>query len=145
MSTFEIILVCFIAWLGLTITGIFAFYICKTKMQNREFLVQNHRELWTFYYNNMDELEELFNPNAKVRDLTEKERTFATMLTTHVECAFSLRKFDLVITENKEAVNLDIASTYSLPLMRKYWESAKKYRSKSFAKEIDKLIKEKQD
>ena len=114
-------------------------------MQNREFLVQNHRELWTFYYNNMDELEELFNANAKVRDLTEKERTFATMLTTHVECAFSLRKFDLVITKNKEAVNLDIASTYSLPLMRKYWESAQKYRSKSFAQEIDKLIKEKQD
>ena len=114
-------------------------------MQNREFLVQNHRELWTFYYNNMDELEELFNPNAKVRDLTEKERTIATMLTTHVECAFSLRKFDLVITENKEAVNLDIASTYSLPLMRKYWESAKKYRSKSFASYVNKLINKKQD
>ena len=144
MTTFEIIIVCFLAWGALMLCSIFTFNIFKTKMDNKKYLVQNHRELWTYYCEHVDELKVLFDNKAKVRALSEKEHMFAVMLTNHAECAYKMLKNDLVFTDKKAALR-DFADVYRKPLMHEYWQNARQYRDADFVKQIDKLLGEKQD
>ena len=139
MTAFEIVLICFFAWGALMLCAIFTFHIFKTKMNNKKFLVQNHRELWTYYCDNLEDLNELFNNKAKVRPLTEKEHMFAVMLTNHAECAYKMLRYDLVLTDKKAGLR-DFASVYRKPLMNEYWKDAKQYRDPDFVKQIEKLL-----
>ncbi len=141
MSTFEIVLTCFLGWFALVLAAFFAFTIIKTKIKNKSFLVKNHREIWTYYSEHEDKLKDLFDPKAKVRELTGIERRFAIMLTTHAELAYSMVKTDMLYIESKKPFMTDIAKVYSKPLMKKYWEETKQFRSPSFAKKVDNCLK----
>ncbi len=143
MTTFETVIICFLAWGALVLCGAFTFHILKTKMDNKKFLVQNHRELWTYYCDHLEELQDLFDDKAKVRALTKKEHMFAVMLTNHAESAYKMLKYDLVLNDRKAAMR-DFANVYRKPLMNEYWQSARQYRDADFVKQIDKLLGKKQ-
>ena len=140
MSTFEIVLTCFLAWGALVFTAFFAFTIMRTKIKNKALLVKSHREIWIFYSEHEDELKELLSDKAKMRALTGKERQFATMLTIHAELAYSMLKTDMVYRESNKPYIDDIAKVYNKPLMRAYWEETKNFRLKSFAKKVDREL-----
>lgn len=141
MSTFEIVLTCFLAWGALVFTAFFAFIIMRTKIKNKALLVKSHREIWIFYSEHEDELKDLLNDDAKVRALTGKERQFATMLTLHAELAYSMMKTDMVYRESNKPYMDDFAKVFNKPLMRAYWEETKSFRLKSFAKKVDESLK----
>jgi hypothetical protein len=141
MTTFEIVLTCFLAWGALVFTAFFAFTIMRTKIKNKAGLVKSHREIWLYYSEHEAELKDLLNDDAKVRALTGKERQFATMLTLHAELAYSMMKTDMVYRESNKPYMDDFAKVFNKPLMRAYWEETKSFRLKSFAKKVDESLK----
>lgn len=136
MSTFEIILTVVLIWAALFASGVFAFYVSKTRGKYKVEIVKSHREIWTFYYNNIDSLNKIFTDSNEPP--TEKECEFLKLLFIHMEMSMDLIHLGLIkdVGDYKQ----DYKEILEFPKVRAYYLKTKQFRSKPLVKILDKLL-----
>ncbi len=141
MTTFEILLITFLAMILISIILVSVTILFKIKIDRRKAAILSHRELWLYYMNEPELVGILSNNNGtgecpiKADNMSEKQYRFLVLFLNHMESMLpSWKKYE------KDWVGL-----FRNPCLRKVYENTKLYRNKKFCKLIDGIINGYQD
>lgn len=127
---------------GLLFSGLsFRQNIRMNRAQTLINLTAQHRSIWMKAFD-LPELRQVLDPTPlKRKKVTAQEQLFVDMIIHHVTTMLDASRRKMIRMDPGMAI--DLKEFFSLPIPRKVWEDAKRFRDPRVLKYIDGLLQEK--
>lgn len=112
------------------------------KVGNSFLLTQYHRELWTYYLDNLDNLNRILSRDCNLDDesITKHERMFATLLFLHLSTALKAQDANAIYPV--EGMEADFQDILKNPIPRAVWSRIEPFQDRITVKFIRKCLAE---
>ena len=108
----------------------------ERRVSNMLMLVQNHREIWSDYYSQLDLLR-ILDENTDVSriPITKPEEAFVTTVIQHIYGVFQSIKAGLTVRPEKMCC--DICNLISMPVVNVIWNRIKGFQDEDFVSFVE--------
>lgn len=106
------------------------------KVGNLLTLTAHHRDIWTQLYRR-PELTRVLSSEVDLAShpVTPEEGVFVRILILHLSATYRALAWGLL--RPPEALGQDVAAVFSLPIVRRVWESVREYQDRDFVRFVD--------